>query len=436
MKNRLTILFMYSLPLLGGSMFFGAAAFAQQWATYTTANTPYLANAGFSDVRCIAFDANGNKWVGFSNGLAKFAGSSWNSYSDSLDQAQTVCMTFFGGDLWVSTCHLQKYDGTDWPFVSPNSNADCISSLATDNHAQIWVGTDAGLSVLRTNGVWNTYLSTQSSTNFPSDAITYVAADHSGNVWVAFNSQDGLVKMNGNSGNGIYISNTLYSLFPYGFGATSIAIDRSGNVWAGSDGSGVVQIHDTNVSVSTPMTVYSVETNAQFISDAIVTTAVDSVGNVWVGTSDNGAAYWDGKAWTIFNAANSPLPNNKVNAITVDAAGLVWLCTAGGLAEFTPPAASVAGDNGSNPLFALDQNYPNPFTVATSIGYSIPQREHVSLKIYDALGREVTTLRDGDMDGGSYSVPFDGSTLKQDGVYFSVLRAGGLQNARAMQLLR
>jgi hypothetical protein len=66
--------------------------------------------------------------------------------------------------------------------------------------------------------------------------------------------------------------------------------------------------------------------------------------------------------------------------------------------------------------YALEQNYPNPFNPTTTIHYQIPNAGHVTLRIYDILGREVATLVDGMEDMGSYSVTFDGGKLAS-GVY-------------------
>jgi len=56
--------------------------------------------------------------------------------------------------------------------------------------------------------------------------------------------------------------------------------------------------------------------------------------------------------------------------------------------------------------YNLSQNYPNPFNPGTVINYQLPQAGKVTLKIYDILGNEVSTLVDGNKDAGSYSVTF------------------------------
>lgn len=67
--------------------------------------------------------------------------------------------------------------------------------------------------------------------------------------------------------------------------------------------------------------------------------------------------------------------------------------------------------------FKLYQNYPNPFNSKTKIDYYIPEKlmslQRVSLKVYDILGRELTTLVDEYQSGGYYSVVFDIEKIKQ-----------------------
>lgn len=70
--------------------------------------------------------------------------------------------------------------------------------------------------------------------------------------------------------------------------------------------------------------------------------------------------------------------------------------------------------------FRLMQNYPNPFNPATMIRYQLPMTSEVSLKIYDILGREVSTLVNEQKSAGNYEVKFDASNFSS-GVYLVVL---------------
>ncbi len=70
--------------------------------------------------------------------------------------------------------------------------------------------------------------------------------------------------------------------------------------------------------------------------------------------------------------------------------------------------------------FTLSQNYPNPFNPTTSISYRIPQNGLVTLKIYDILGNEITTLINTIENAGYYKTRFDGSQYSS-GIYFARL---------------
>ena len=59
--------------------------------------------------------------------------------------------------------------------------------------------------------------------------------------------------------------------------------------------------------------------------------------------------------------------------------------------------------------FQLLQNYPNPFNPSTTIRYQLSGVGHVTLKVYDILGREVATLVNETQNPGEYIVKFDGN---------------------------
>lgn len=97
---------------------------------------------------------------------------------------------------------------------------------------------------------------------------------------------------------------------------------------------------------------------------------------------------------------------------------------------------STTAVNENAPLrFALEQNYPNPFNPSTEIRYQIPEVSHVTLKVYDLLGREVATIVDEEKNPGSYEVQFDGSLLSS-GILFYRLSAGGVVHTRKALLLK
>jgi len=85
------------------------------------------------------------------------------------------------------------------------------------------------------------------------------------------------------------------------------------------------------------------------------------------------------------------------------------------LKQVTDPPVSVDGDRVPI-VFRLEQNYPNPFNPATWIRYSLPEGQHVVLKVFDLLGREISTLVDQPQAAGQYTVEFDATDLAA-GIY-------------------
>jgi uncharacterized protein (UPF0248 family) len=85
--------------------------------------------------------------------------------------------------------------------------------------------------------------------------------------------------------------------------------------------------------------------------------------------------------------------------------------------------------------YFLESNYPNPFNPTTNIGFRIADFGFVSLKVFDVLGNEITTLIEEDLAGGKYEVDFDASNLPS-GIYFYRLTANNFSMTRKMILLR
>ena len=88
--------------------------------------------------------------------------------------------------------------------------------------------------------------------------------------------------------------------------------------------------------------------------------------------------------------------------------------------------------------FVLEQNYPNPFNPVTRIRFSIPLNHaalHVSLRVYDVVGREVAALVDESLESGTYEASFNATGLAS-GLYFYKLEAGSFVETKKMLLVR
>ena len=85
--------------------------------------------------------------------------------------------------------------------------------------------------------------------------------------------------------------------------------------------------------------------------------------------------------------------------------------------------------------FSLAQNYPNPFNPVTTIRYALPENSHVSIKVYDMLGREVTELVNSIKNAGNHEVKFDASNLSS-GVYIYLMEADNFREIKKLVLMK
>jgi len=85
--------------------------------------------------------------------------------------------------------------------------------------------------------------------------------------------------------------------------------------------------------------------------------------------------------------------------------------------------------------YSLSQNFPNPFNPITKISFKCQVSSYVSLKVFDALGKEVATLVNQKQNAGRYEVEFDGSNFSS-GIYFYTLKAGEFTDTKRMLLIK
>ena len=83
----------------------------------------------------------------------------------------------------------------------------------------------------------------------------------------------------------------------------------------------------------------------------------------------------------------------------------------------------------------LDQNYPNPFNPSTTIKYEIPKNSFVKLRIYDLLGREISTLVNQAQNAGYHEITFNAKDLSS-GIYIYQIQAGEFSRIKKMLLMK
>ena len=85
--------------------------------------------------------------------------------------------------------------------------------------------------------------------------------------------------------------------------------------------------------------------------------------------------------------------------------------------------------------FRLEQNHPNPFNTTTTIEFYLPLPGYTSLKIYDALGQDVSTLVRENMPAGSYKYQWDARRLAS-GIYFYQLKTESFVETKKLILMK
>jgi ligand-binding sensor domain-containing protein/tRNA A-37 threonylcarbamoyl transferase component Bud32 len=227
----------------------------------------------------LTFDASGNLWLGGDLGLWVVAG----------DQV---------------AAHLTTAEGLP---------SDLVLSLAFDSSGFAWVGTDAGLAIFDGQSV--TQILNAENTGFASDLIRVVLQDASGAMWVGADGSlsrftpDGSVEhfTDGNPFQGLdYV--------------TDLA-DAQGVLWVATANAGLYRYADGAWQ--------------GWPADSLFSIAAAPDGTVWLGTYYSGAAHFDGDDWDDYDVEDG-LAHLNVTDVYVDANGVVWFATSGGVSRFEP----------------------------------------------------------------------------------------------------
>ena len=153
----------------------------------------------------------------------------------------------------------------------------------------------------------------------------------------------------------------------------------------------------------------------------------------------NNLGYFDGTEWSeIGGGLISAVSNVLVfeNKILVSGAVEIFTNDGGfglGLSQYNYDITKL-DDTKNNPLsFNLSQNYPNPFNPLTNIKYSISQKSHVAIRLFDSLGRLVTILVDDEKLPGNYSITLNAADLSS-GIYFYQMQTEQFKETKKLVL--
>ncbi len=180
---------------------------------------------------------------------------------------------------------------------------------------------------------------------------------------------------------------------------------------------------------------YTYDTQANLINYLIVLPQNDSLINNYKyeyaydmnGNAISGNSfYWVNNRWDPFDGVLELFYNYKEKSLTYYAKNaVVQYITITDINENNKPLYN----------FYLNQNYPNPFNPSTTINFSIPKQEFVTLIIYDVLGKEIATLVNEELAAGNHVNTWNAPNVSS-GVYFYKLQAGKFSETKKMILIR
>lgn len=137
-----------------------------------------------------------------------------------------------------------------------------------------------------------------------------------------------------------------------------------------------------------------------------------------------------------FTPVSDGLTERALTSFGMDSTGHLLAGTTRGVFRTVQSIVTGVQSNSEAPLSSLlEQNYPNPFNPATTISFSLPSKSFVSLKVFDALGREVSSLLSEELSAGKYSQQWNAAGFSS-GIYFYRLQAGSFVETKKLLLLR
>jgi ligand-binding sensor domain-containing protein len=436
--------------------------------------------AALASLVCVSQSPGQETWTIYDNSNTSFFSVDSTFYSVAIDRS---------GKLWVGnrpsasagTGRVFKFDGTAWTKALDIDGGDKMWAIFVDSKNSVWIGT-AGKGVYKYDGSKWAHIVADVNTADGVDSlggnwVKQINEDASGVIWFACGPQTsplsddnltpgvgGLTKFepstskftkylsNYNAGNNVGGGNCNLA----NNWVTAVACDASGNVWAGTKGSGVSKF---NPATNT-WTTYTTPSLGNNTIGAGAIHYAPATKRIWIGTLSgvswtiNGSSWgqiaeltpyriwsiesdWTGKLWishpeptasatglyrydslgtTQLNHWDntSGLPDNLVRRICVDNnAGKVWCATGGAMAVLSgvlppKPATAVESDVVTPITFRVFQNYPNPFNPATVIEFALEKPADVELTIFALSGQTVRTLVSGNMPAGVHAVRWDG----------------------------
>jgi parallel beta-helix repeat protein len=148
-------------------------------------------------------------------------------------------------------------------------------------------------------------------------------------------------------------------------------------------------------------------------------------------------AFIGGEPFSFHLTSNSPCIDAGDPLSTLDPDGTI----ADMGAYYYDQTVGIAGGWHFNPReYFLKQNFPNPFNASTNIEFCLPEESHVSLEIFDSVGRKVSTIISGEYAAGEHRVTWNGRSEDGEplasGIYFYKLKSPEVTESKPMLMLK
>lgn len=379
-------------------------------------------SAGMHDLHVYSLAANSTKiFAGTPQSLSvsNDNGASWYLTMFNAQTEPVYSIALYYDNIYAG---VQGYgltvspdNGSYWTFHHPVGNRVIYSVTYHDGYVF------AGASVMNPgSGPAAVHRSADNGYSFPQTSLqdkVVLSLASSGNILFAGTQNEGIYLTTNNGTNWSQTSLNNQRVQALATSGSFIFAGTIDGIFVSSDhGSSWVQSPLNNMSVS------SLAVSGNFVF------AGSSGAQNFYASSDNGTT------WTL---KNENLGSNTINALCIKDnyifAGTsnngVYRRLLGDLVSVQPVSNQVPSK------YSLSQNYPNPFNPETKIKFDVPASGLTQLIVYDALGREVSTVVNEQLNPGTYVAAFNASYLSS-GVYYYKLVSGDFIETRRMILLK
>ncbi len=378
-------------------------------------------------VLSLAINPSGHIFAGTANPGAIFRstdnGGSWTEvYSTAPGRSLAINSSehiFAGTDEGV---FRSTDNGESWTPINTGLTHLFISRLVITSSDDILAGTAAF-----DNAFGHVFRSTDNGESwaeiYAGLPVRSLAINSSEHIFAGVGTGDGgVLRSTDNGKTWTQINTGLTHLF-----VSSLAVNSNGYIFAGTFPGSLFRSTDNGDSWT------------QVLGSAgadVPSLAINSSAYVFAGTFSAGVfrSTDNGTSWAQINAG---LTNINVLSLAINSAGFIFAGTAGdGVFISVQSTTSVREIDGEIPLtYTLEQNYPNPFNPFTTIRFLIPEESFVTIKVFNTLGEEITTLINENIIAGNYEVEFSVTALPS-GIYFYRLQAAGFIETKKMVLMK